>query len=153
MFKRFQTVLLSLTLMLFLMGCSHQPDPSLDTTEAAVKILSTVRFDEQLELIDSDMAKKIIGAGEEINCRMYIASRACADTLIILEAVSNDVNAKDLEVLLSTYAQAQDDAFRNYLPEETEKTENYVLKCRGKYGILCITADYASAGEVISSML
>lgn len=135
-------------LVLLAAGCGNTSAKEIDAKALADSLVSDVTYDEKPELLDTDQASVYFSMEEGVTVSLYMGSGATAEEVAVFEAPDEDTAKKQL-AHVQTYLDDQADSFRDYIPEETKRVEDGVLVQKGKYVILCVSADSDKANEMI----
>lgn len=148
--KKSAFLFLMIICLLFASCAQNEARTSRSAEEICESVLEKVKFYETLEPIDSSMIPLLVG--EKVNegtakVLMYSGSRACADTLIVIELGSAD--SEVIRGLLESYVKKQRVNFEDYKPDEMNKIENAVISVTNDRAVLVITDDFQTASEAI----
>ena len=148
----FPLALAAALLLGLLAGCGEKREVSVDTQALAEALLGGDGiFDEPLSAVDADAVCLLVGeelTGEEILA--YLGSGATAEELLIVTAKGEQEAGECLE-LLRGHLEDRTQMYSNYLPEEAYKLDNAYLAAHGRYVILCVSADFQAAEEIINA--
>ena len=142
---------LVLCLLLLLSGCAGGESVTIDTGALARSLLEGGVFDEPLNAVEPDAIRLLVGeelTGEEILA--YLGTGATAEELLIVTAAGEEA-AEDCLALLQDHLDERRELYAGYLPGEVYKLENACLERFGRYVILCVAADFETAGALIDS--
>lgn len=143
-------IMLLLSCALVLQACSAQ-NLDIDPKELAVSLRETVAFQDELSLVDEDMAEKLYGIDNFTEAYVYVGSGATAEEIAVFEFDSLDETEKAAGKARERIDQQKED-FASYIPEETARLDNAVIKQAGNYLAVCVSGG-GSAHEVIEEYL
>lgn len=139
-------ICLFLCLAIFLLsGCASSKKTDINMDQLAKDLVESGSFEDSLAQIDNDAAYKLLGVEFSCDAVVYSGTGATAEEL----AIFHDSGDKELYAALETHLQERLESYKSYLPDETYKLENAILKSYGDYTILCVAADYDAAQSVI----
>ncbi|PGS78312.1 hypothetical protein COC69_15825 [Bacillus cereus] len=138
--KRGGIMIMCIMIASALIGCSSQTK-DVSANEIGETIQKGVKMDE-VEKGDQKKLQKLyeINAEDIVGFALYTASTNMkADELLILKVK----NSKDIETMkkkVEDRINSQSQKFKDYLPNENFLVENHVLKIKGNYILLAISA-------------
>lgn len=147
--KKICAVILAFALLLAFVSCGEPGE--VDVNAAAEKINKSVKFSDELSLIDIETAKSVLLFEDDYDAEiaMYIGSGSSADQII----VAKSADADGLEAMLKAYVETQRTMYSWYMPDEAAKLENAVIQTDGETVIVCVTNDVSGAQKVIKKIL
>ncbi len=129
-----------------LSGCSAN-DFTLDTPAAGNTLLEQVSFADPLEKASELTATLMYDLPEGAMIDLYIGNGSYADELAIITCQSADDAAAAKQAAL-VHLQDVAMSFEDYIPEEADKVEDAIISVKGRYVIVCVTADDSAAGKI-----
>ena len=126
-------------------GCASQGKAEIDMDQLAKDLIEKGVFSDSLYQIDDDAAKKLLGFDYACEAVVYAGTGATAEELVIF----HDKGDKTLQSALQTHLEERVESYSSYLPEESFKLNNAILKTYGDYTILCVANDYDAAQTVV----
>ncbi len=122
--------------------------------EIADKMLAEGDFKDTLATVDKTMAlTRLYGIDETLveDASFYTNSNATAEEIAVIKLASAD----NVEVVKTSYQDrisAQEDACRDYLPDEMPKLEDAVVYSSGNYVILCVSNDSDKIEQILQEI-
>jgi len=140
--------------LLFAAGCAASTPKSVDTGAVAEKLISSIRFADQMSKLDSKTALKLYGLDESTVSKsdIYESTGATAEEVAVFEA-KDETSAGKVEEAAQSRIEDQRAGFTDYQPQEMAKLKSPVLVKSGKYVILCVSDDNAGAQKIIDGFL
>ena len=128
-----------------------ESDDALDGEAIVNNILNTVSFDSSLEKLDAAVSEGMISIQKSSALDMYMGEGTHADQIIVLKSGDRESIKKDREAV-ENYLKDTKDSFKDYIPEEAEKTAETVIYEKGLYIIACVTSDTEHVDAVINDL-
>lgn len=142
-----KAISLFIAVCLLLSGCGKEI--KIDVNAFADELLNSVSYEDELSLIDNEMAFLIHDVSEDVtSIAVYLGSLATAEEIAVFEAKDNTSAKKVLEKL-NEYVGNKRDEYQDYIPKEVKRIDNAIVEQNGKYIVLCITNDTENAKNVI----
>jgi len=140
--------------LLFASGCAKNTNITMDTSAVADKLISTVKFSDQMSAVDDKTALKLYGLKSEdvTKLKVYESTGATAEEVAAFEAKDNTAAAAVKEAAQKRI-EDQKTGFADYQPKEMAKLKAPVLIAKGKYVILCVSDDNSTAQKVIDGFI
>lgn len=135
-------------LVLLAAGCGNNAAKEIDAKALADSLVTGITYDDELELLEDNLADIYFDMEDGVTVSLYMGSGSTAEEVAVFDAPDEETAGKQL-AHVQTYLDDQADSFRDYIPEETKRVENAVLVQKGKYVILCVSADSDKAKEMI----
>ncbi|MCI5773286.1 MAG: DUF4358 domain-containing protein [Erysipelotrichaceae bacterium] len=135
--KKLLMVLISLCL---LWGCSSQESVVIDLASLGKQMQEEIKFDDELNLMSTDMIPTIYGIDNAIEAYAYMGSQATAEEIALFK-FANDKDAKAGKEALEAHLEKQKQDYASYIPEEVVRIEKAVLRQEGNYVLLCVSYD------------
>lgn len=129
-------------------GCGGDKAKTIDAKALADSLLSEISYEDELEELSEEMAAMSIDTEDGVKTWLYMGSGATSEELAVFETPDEETAKKQLEHV-KDFVDDQIEAERDYRPEEVKRLEDAVLEQRGKYVILCVSADSDKAKEII----
>lgn len=136
------------------MSSDDDAKEDIDVQAVADDILSGGDFKDTLAAVDGTMALTRLYALDESEIEeaaFYTNSNATAEEIAVIKTIS----AGYVETVENAYKNRiyeQEEACRDYLPDEMTKLESAVIYTHGNYVILCVSNDNASAEKLIEDL-
>jgi hypothetical protein len=150
---------IALFLGLAFSGCGGSGDgtgEALDMRALAEALIGGVVFDDQMEAASDDAFYALYAvdpADESVaDFVLYASTGATAEEVAVIEARDAESAPAVLEFARARVA-SQKTEFENYAPEEMAKLNDPVLLRAGRYVILCLSNDNASAENIIGDFI
>lgn len=139
---------------LLIFGLSACGPVQVDPAAALQTIRDTVPFSEELTELDKAAICKNYDLEEDdlAGCAAAIGSGATAENAVVLEGVDSAA-AERLEAAMRAFLEDWIEGYSDYKPEEVPKLEQAVLRTRGSYVILCVSADSGKAAAAVKDIL
>lgn len=127
---------------------------NINMEELATELIDAQIFEDSLDKIDKDtILKKWSFSTENIkDIVSYVGTGATAEEILIIE-LNDKKDADQIEKIIKDEIEERKEDFQNYLPKEVYKLENYNLKIKNNYIILCISNNYDKADEIINKYI
>ena len=148
---RVLALMLALVLALSMAACGGKKEADKEYNGKALMktLLNEVTFSDTLTSVGEFGSLYFPEVPDTTIIEMYTGSGYFADEVVLFTMSSRD----DLEAVrgaIEKHLQQLDSQFRNYIPEEVDKIDHAVIWEGGRHVIVCISADYKSAEEVLS---
>ncbi|MBW7572759.1 DUF4358 domain-containing protein [Caproiciproducens faecalis] len=140
--------------LLFAAGCASGSSKTVNTEEAAKKLISSICFADQMSKIDSKTALQLYGLEESTVAKadVYESTGATAEEVAVFEA-KDEASAAKVKEGAQKRIEDQRAGYTDYQPQEMKKLKSPVLVQSGKYVILCVSDDDAGAQKIIDELL
>ena len=152
--KRYKiaAVLLAVLFIFGLSACGS--GKTADPAAALQTIRDSVPFSEELTELDKTAVCKNYDLEETdlAGCAAAIGSGATAENAVVIEGTDRAA-ARRVEAALRAFLDDWIEGYSDYKPEEVPKLEQAVLKVKGNYVILCVSADSGRAAAVVKDIL
>ncbi|MCM1106885.1 MAG: DUF4358 domain-containing protein [Blautia sp.] len=135
-------------LVILASGCGSSGAKEIDAASLAASLASEVTYDDTLEALDEELSGMYFEMEENVTATLYMGSGTTAEEVAVFEAQDEDT-AKTQLSHVQDYLDSQKEAVQDYQPEEVKRIEGAVVEQRGKYVILCVSADSTKAKEII----
>lgn len=131
-------------------GSSKEMNPA----DALAVMQTDIPFSEELTGLDKAAICKNYDLEETdlAGCAAAIGSGATAENAAVLEGVDSAAAGR-IQTALRAFLDDWIEGYSDYKPEEVPKLEQAVLKVKGNYVILCISADSGKAAAVVKDIL
>ncbi len=140
--KEGKLILILLVIITVFSGCSGKDDTAdmteIDISSLGSELLEQVEFEDELNLVDDAMVKKLYHIEEFIKAQVYIGSGATAEEIAIFEFDSGEAAAEGLNAA-EDRLEEQKENFASYVPKELQKLDNAVVKQAGNYLVVCVS--------------
>lgn len=113
-------------------------DITIDINKLAENILQNIKFEDELNKVDSEAVAKLYDINNTVSQEVYMSSGATAEEIAIFEFKDKDECKRALEKVNKRISE-QKQNFKEYMPKEMKKLENAIIKNKSKYLIVCIT--------------
>ncbi|MDO4541981.1 MAG: DUF4358 domain-containing protein [Bacillota bacterium] len=149
--KKLAITMLVTLLALFSAACGSEAEFSV--SEIGEALNTKVAFSDTLTALSAEdaMALYALSSEEVADAVVYISSGATAEEISVWQAADSK-GVKAIEESITQRMNTQLDGYKDYMPEEVPKLENYILKTNGKYLVLCVTDDRETANEVLTEL-
>lgn len=135
-------------LALLAAGCGSSAVKEIDAKALADTLASEVTYEDSLEVLDEEVAGVYFELEDDVTTSLYMGSGSTAEEVAVF-AASDEETAKKQLSHVQDFLDDQKESFQDYIPEEAKRIDDAVLVQRGKYVILCVSADSAKAEEII----
>ena len=135
-------------LVILTAGCGGDKAKEIDAKGLAGSLLSEVTYEDELEELSEEMAAMQFDTEDGVKIYLYMGGGATAEEVAVFEA-PDEAAAKKQLAHVKDFVDDQIKTERDYRPEEVKRLEDAVLEQRGKYVILCVSADSDKAREII----
>ncbi len=112
------------------------------------RLLHEVKYETELELIDSSLAGGMLDLSGNSSLAMYMGEGTSADELIVIRSAS-DADAQKDQTAVENYLKEMKQSFKDYIPEQADKISQAVIIRCGCYVIACVTSDAKHAQDII----
>lgn len=123
-------------------GCSGKGDTAdrteIDISSLGSELLEKAEFEDELNLVDDTMVKKLYHIEEFTGAQVYIGSGATAEEIAVFEFDSGEAAEEGLKAA-EDRLEGQKEDFASYVPKELQKLDNAVIKQAGKYLVVCVS--------------
>lgn len=150
--KKFLSVCLLATLLLFLCACGGEETVKADfTLSDAQTLLDSSAFSEHLEEIDLDIACYLydLDPAQISEAAVYGSTGATAEELAVILFTDADA-AQAAQAHFTTRIADRTRSMADYLPSEVSKLEQAVLEVRGATLLFVVANDYAPVDELVN---
>ncbi len=123
---------------------------NINMQKLADDLINSQIFEDNLSTIDRESIIKRYNLNDDKikDIVSYLGTGATAEEILIIEFLDkNYINEAEKSIKAKIDERKVD--FQDYLPKEVFKLENYNLKVKGNYLILCISNDYDKAETII----
>ncbi len=127
-------------------GCSAK-DYTLDTPAAGQTLLKQVEFADELEMASEITASLMYDLPDGAMIDLYMGNGSYADELAIITC-QNAEQADRAKQAAMIHLQDVAMSFEDYIPEEAAKVEDALIRVKGRYVIVCVTADDTAADKI-----
>lgn len=135
-------------LVILTAGCGGDKAKEIDAKALAGSLLSEGTYEDELEELSAEMAAMQFDTEDGVKIYLYMGGGATAEEVAVFEAPDEESAKKQLGHV-KDFVDDQIETERDYRPEEVKRLEDAVLEQRGKYVILCVSADSGKAKEII----
>lgn len=146
--KRSRLTAVLAALALFAAGCGSNAAKEIDAQALADSLATGTTYDDELQKMENELVDVYFDMEEDVTAFLYMGSGSTAEEAAVFEAPDEESAKKQLEHV-KAYLADQSESFRDYIPEEVKRVEDAVVEQRGKYVILCVSADSAKAKEIV----
>lgn len=124
---------------------------AVDVKAVADKLKNEIKFDDQLDEIDSDKISNILGVSEDkyASAKCLLCSSGATPEEIDCFEAKDEAAAGEIKAALESRLEAQKNTFKDYNAEQAPKLDEPVLVVNGKYVYLCVSGDNSKAKEII----
>lgn len=140
--KEVKLILILLVIITVFSGCSGKDDAAdmtgIDISSLGSELLEKAEFEDELNLVDDAMVKKLYHIEEFTEAQVYIGSGATAEEIAIFEFDSGKAAAEGLKAA-EDRLEEQKENFASYVPKELQKLDNAVVKQAGNYLVVCVS--------------
>lgn len=131
---------------------SRNEGKTIDVEQLIQKVLDNVAFEAELNKLDDSVAAGMVETAGGTKLQFYVGNGTYADELLVMTA-RNEEDAKRNQENAKVHLSETKEAFQHYIPKEAEKVDKAVsIRC-GCYVIVCVTADYEKAEQVINDII
>jgi hypothetical protein len=137
-------------------GGSEKTDTELNIRDLANALIDGIAFADQMDAASDDAFYALYAidpSGESIaDFVLYTSTGATAEEVSVIEANGAE-KADDVFALVQKRISSQKSEFEDYVPGELAKLNDPVFVRSGKYIILCVSNDNASAEKLIEDVI
>ena len=147
-------VLILVAAMMLCVGCggkdSSEKEHSFDVAALSGELKSGIQFEDELNESRDAIFFKIYGISEDLVVKQssYFSTNATTEEISVVECKDEDA-AKEVKAAFDKRVESQKEVFKSYAPDEVSRLDKAVVKTIGKYAVLCVTADYDKANDII----
>lgn len=152
--RRYAALLLAVVLLAAAAaGCAGK-SVDVDVKQLATQLATDVSYGEPLTELEPEAVERAfrVDPADVAAVDAYIGSGATVDEVSVWEA-TDDAAAEKIEKTLQERVDQRKTDYADYKPEEVPKLDKAILTRVGKYVVLCVTDDDATAQNVINSAL
>ncbi len=135
-------------LVILTAGCGGDKAKEIDAKALAGSLLSEVTYEDELQELSEQMAAMQFDTEDGVKIYLYMGGGATTEEVAVFEAPDEEAAKKQLDHV-KDFVDDQIETERDYRPEEVKRLEDAVLEQKGKYVILCVSADSDKAKEII----
>ncbi len=148
--KKIWTMLLAVVLAVGVFGAcgSDEPGNEPDVKAVAQALQDGIQFEEALSELPQDEIGYYIKLADGVSGVMYISSGSTSEEIAVFEAPDKDAAAAML-ANIKEYLQAQRSSFADYLPEEAKRIDDALVVQKGRYAVLCVSAQTDTAKQIV----
>ncbi len=133
---------------MLLFSCQDQSNQQVDVASAAENIVSALAWDDELALVDDQVASSVYSIPDGLeDVALYLSSGATAEEVAVFSFSSED-KAKEMEQNLKSRIDSQIAGFSDYVPDEVPRLESAVIYRSGRYVAFCVSGDENAQKEV-----
>lgn len=137
MLKRKAVFSIMFTMCALLMGCSKKVD-TVDIAALSNTLLENVVFEDELNVTDDTMIKKLYNIDDYEKAQVYISSGATSEEIAVFEFSSQKTAEEGFKKAQDRIASQKAD-FESYIPKEVKKLNDAVVKQFGQYVVVCVS--------------
>jgi hypothetical protein len=156
---KISTAVVSFVLVFALAACGGDDGRNakeIDMRALAEMLIVGIAFDDQMEIASDDAfyALYAVDSADDsvADFVLFTSTGATAEEVSVIEARNDESADRVLEFALGRIA-SQKSEFENYAPEEMVKLNDPVLVRSGKYIIMCLSNDSATAKDIIEDFI
>ena len=142
-----QTLAVLLAALLFT-SCSGTKVKDVDIDALAESIVTTVSFDDELEMIDDNMISMLYDIDGYVDAVLYKGSGATAEEVAVFK-METDADAKTACEEAKAHIRSQIAAYESYMPDEVARLEDAVVRQDGCYVSVVVSADSETAEKLL----
>ncbi|MCI5856807.1 MAG: DUF4358 domain-containing protein [Agathobacter sp.] len=148
--KKIWTMLLAVVLAVGVFGAcgSDELGNEPDVKAVAQALQDGIQFEETLNELPQDEIGYYITLADGVSGVMYISTGNTAEEVAVFEAPDKDAAATML-TNIKEYLQAQRSSFADYLPEEAKRIDDALVVQKGRYAVLCVSAQTDTAKQIV----
>jgi len=134
---------------MLLVGCNKENKSiNIDINSVSKSLVENIGFKDSLELLDSEIVTMFYEIPDKTEYVLYMGSGATAEELAIFK-LNDEQKVEEMTNNIKTHIENQILQFEDYNNEEMKKLENYILKVKDNYVVLCVTDDVENAKSQI----
>ncbi len=151
--KRLSCVILAGLMVFSLAAC--QKSVEIEPKDLADELYKADIYEDQLSEVDSKVALASYGMEKDdvANVYVYFSTGATPEEIAVIECSDNEGSQARVQQALNRRVTNQKTSFSDYMPDEVTKLDHAVIKCKGKYAVLCVAKDADKAKEIIKKYL
>ncbi len=150
--KKLWKIFLLLIIGISLMGCATKKKIP-DAVFLADSIKEKCEFSDELSELDENMIESIYALPEGVlKMRVYISTGATSEEIAVFEGKDGSI-ADKIETAVEKRIEEQKEGFSDYLPDETKKLDDAIIKREGNTVIFCVSPNGENAKQAIESLL
>ncbi len=148
--KKIWTMVLAVVLAVGVFGAcgSDEPGNEPDVKAVAQALQNGIQFEEALSELPQDEIGYYITLADGVSGVMYISSGNTSEEIAVFLAPDKDTAAKMI-ANIKEYLQAQRSSFADYLPEEAKRIDDALVVQKGRYAVLCVSAQTDTAKQIV----
>ncbi len=136
---------------MLLVGCNKENKSiNIDINSVSKSLVENIEFKDSLELLDSEIVKMFYEIPDNTEYVLYMGSGATAEELAIFK-LADEQKVEEIIKNIKAHIENQILQFEDYNNEEIKKLENYILKVKDNYVVLCVTDDIENAKSQIDN--
>ncbi len=136
---------------MLLVGCNKENKSiNIDINSVSKSLVENIEFKDSLELLDSEIVKMFYEITDNTEYVLYMGSGATAEELAIFK-LADEQKVEEMIKNIKAHIENQILQFEDYNNEEIKKLENYILKVKDNYVVLCVTDDIENAKSQIDN--
>ncbi len=136
---------------MLLVGCNKENKSiNIDINSVSKSLVENIEFKDSLELLDSEIVKMFYEIPDNTEYVLYMGSGATAEELAIFK-LADEQKVEEMIKNIKAHIENQILQFEDYNNEEIKKLENYILKVKDNYVVLCVTDDIENAKSQIDN--
>lgn len=136
---------------MLLVGCNKENKSiNIDINSVSKSLVENIEFKDSLELLDSEIVKMFYEIPDNTEYVLYMGSGATAEELAIFK-LADEQKVEEMIKNIKAHIENQILQFEDYNNEEIKKLENYILKIKDNYVVLCVTDDIENAKSQIDN--
>lgn len=143
-------IILSITIILLF--TDHDKDIKIDIKELASDIIENVEFEDELNEVNEQIARKLYNIDNALNEIVYVSSGATAEEIAIFEFETKD-DCKKAVNKAKTRIEEQKASFKDYMPKEVKKLDNAIILNKNNYLIICVTNNQKGVEEILDKYI
>ncbi len=138
---------------MLLVGCNKENKSiNIDLNSVSKSLVENIDFKDSLELLDSEIVTMFYEIPDNTEYILYMGSGATAEELAIFK-LDDDQKVEEMIKNIKLHIENQIIQFEDYNNEEIKKLENYVIKVKNNYVVLCVTDDIENAKSQIDNYM
>lgn len=156
--KKITALIMTLSMLLMLGACSSRTAAAEnpDAGDIAAKIISNVKFQDQLVELKNDTVNKIYSKLDlsmaEDYCIYVSGTNATAEELAVIK-LADSSNADAVKAAFEARIQDQKFRYENYNPQEMVKINDAVIAKKGSYIMLAVADDSAKCEKLFNNSI
>lgn len=144
-------IIVLLSTSLIIISKIKNPNIYIDFTKLAEELKNADIFEDNLSEVDKEMIINKYEINDNLikNVISYIGSGATAEEILLIE-VKNQKDVNNIKEIIKKKVEEKKESYKNYLPDEVYKLENYNMESKGNYIAFCVSNNTETALQILN---